>query len=303
MKMKRRAFIEKAGLALAAIGVPGALTCLSAGGKESPPHLSVSRGNNLLGLLEAALAPMNGMGAFVGRGDKVVILPNPQGNRPGVSTSAVLVGEAVRLCLEAGAAEVTVASIHSPGRWFGTGVVESVEKNGGRMHFPLSGKDWLDVRLPAGSRLRTATIIRKSRENDVLINMPIVKQHDSTKITASLKNLMGFNLNNQSFHQGEDHIHESIAELASLFTQRLIIVDAFTILAENGPFGPGRTISPQSVVVGTDAVAVDAYCCRFFKLDPNDVGHIRRAHQLGLGENDVSRLRVVETPPKLGTVA
>ncbi len=294
MKIRRREFIEKSGLAIAALGASSAFAGLLPKQEEATPDISIARNDSLPRLLERALSPWNGMKNFVHRGDKVVILPNPQGNRPGVSTSAALVGHAVRLCLEAGAAEVTVASIHSPGRWFGTGVVQAVEENGGKMHYPQSGKDWMEIRLTAGIRLKKATIIRKSKENDVFINMPIVKQHDSTRMTAGLKNLMGFNLDNQSFHQGEEYIHQAIADLATLFSPRLIIIDAFTILTENGPFGPGRTISPQSVVVGTDIVALDAYSCRFLGLDPDEVGHIGRAHQLGLGRKDVSALRIVE---------
>jgi uncharacterized protein (DUF362 family) len=125
--------------------------------------------------------------------------------------------------------------------------------------------------------------------------VPIVKQHDSTMITAGMKNLMGFNLDNQSFHQGEEHIHQSIADLATLFSPRLLIVDALTILTENGPFGPGRTASPQSLVAGTDMVAVDAYCCRFLGLKPEEVGHINLAHAMGLGNKDLSSRKISES--------
>jgi uncharacterized protein (DUF362 family) len=262
---------------------------------EAKPDLSVAQGGSLLQVLMRALLPFGGMANFVHRGDKVVILPNPQGNRPGVSTNASLIGELVKLCLEAGAAEAVVASIHGPGRWFGTGIVRAVEDAGGKMHYPQSAGDWMEISLPRGSRLKKATIIRKSRENDVFINVPIVKQHDSTMITAGMKNLMGFNLDNQSFHQGEEHIHQSIADLATLFSPRLLIVDALTILTENGPFGPGRTASPQSLVAGTDMVAVDAYCCRFLGLKPGEVGHINLAHAMGLGNKDLSSRKISES--------
>jgi uncharacterized protein (DUF362 family) len=294
MAMNRRDFLEKSAAALAALSTAHVFPLRVSAQADAKPDISVAQGRSIPRLLNRALAPFGGMANFVHRGDKVIILPNPQGNRPGVSTSAALVGEVVSLCLESGAAAVEVASIHSPGRWFGTGVVKAVEDAGGRMHYPQSAKDWMEIRLQGGRLLKRATIIRKSRENDVFINLPISKQHDSTMITAGLKNLMGFNLENQSFHQGEEHIHQSIADLATLFSPRLLVVDAFTILAENGPFGPGRTISPQCVVAGTDTVAMDAYCCRFLGLNPDDVGHINRAHQMGLGNNKISGLKIVE---------
>jgi len=294
MAIKRREFLGRSAAAIAALGAAEAFPLRLPAQEEAKPDISVAQGKSLPQVLGRTLLPFGGMANFVHRGDKVVILPNPQGNRPGVSTSAPLIGELVKLCLEAGAAEAVVASIHGPGRWFGTGIVKAVEDAGGKMHSPKSANDWMEISLPRGRRLKKATIIRKSRENDVFINVPIVKQHDSTLITAGLKNLMGFNLDNQSFHQGDEHLHQSIADLAILFSPRLLVVDALTILAENGPFGPGRTISPQSIVGGTDMVAIDAYCCRFLGCKPEEVGYIRLAHQLGLGNKDLSGRKIVE---------
>jgi uncharacterized protein (DUF362 family) len=294
MKMKRREFLGRSAAALAALGAAGAFPLRLSAQSEGKPDISVAQGKSLPEVLNRTLLPFGGIANFVHRGDKVVILPNPQGNRPGVSTSAPLIGELVKLCLEAGATEAVVASIHGPGRWFGSGIVKAVEDAGGKMHYPQSAKDWMEISLPLGRRLKKATIIRKSRENDVFINVPIVKQHDSTLITAGLKNLMGFNLDNQSFHQGDEHLHQSIADLATLFSPRLLVVDALTILTENGPFGPGRTISPQSIVAGTDMVTVDAYCCRFLDRKPEEVGHIRLAHQMGLGNKDLIGRKIVE---------
>jgi uncharacterized protein (DUF362 family) len=124
--------------------------------------------------------------------------------------------------------------------------------------------------------------------------MPIVKQHDSTRITCTLKNLMGFNADNRSFHQGAAHLHQCIVDLASLFRPNLLIVDANTVLAENGPFGPGKVITPKRVVAGTDMVAVDAFCCGLLHISPQEVPHIVDSHELGLGEIDLSGLSVQE---------
>jgi uncharacterized protein (DUF362 family) len=204
-------------------------------------------------------------------------------------------GELVRRCLEAGASEAVVASVHGPGRWYATGIIEAVEKAGGKMLFPQSDRDWTEIPLPRARRLKKADVIRKALENDVLINVPIVKQHDSTRLTCTIKNLMGFNSDNGSFHRSDDYLHQAIADLASGFSPKLCVVDALTILTENGPFGPGRTASPHKIVVGTNMVSVDAYCCRFLGLRPNDVGHLRIAAEMGLGDPNVSDLEIIET--------
>lgn len=292
--MKRRHFLHTSASALATWGFDSLCRSPLFGQARSEPVISVARGKDFSLLLEKALSPLGGIKRFVHRGDRVVILPNPQGSRPGVSTSALLVGQLVELCLEAGALEATVASIHSPSRWFGTGIAEAVEAAGGRMHYPRGKSDWVDMPIRRGRRLKKTTILRKALDNDVLINFPIAKQHDSTGITAALKNLMGFNRDNASFHQGKEYLHQAIVDLATLFTPRVIVVDAFTILAENGPFGPGRLISPQSVVVGTDTVAVDAYCCRFLGINPDEIPYLRLAEEAGLGNKNIPEQKIIE---------
>ncbi len=292
--MKRREFLQTSASAVASWSAARLFPLPRGAPTEQAPVVSVARGKNIDFLLEKALAPLGGIRKFVHRGDKVVILPNPQGNRPGVSTSALLVGQIVKLSLDAGAAEAVVASIHSPGRWFGTGIVQAVEQAGGRMHYPEGRGDWMDLTLPHGRRLKKAWILRKAKENDVLIDFPIAKQHDSTRITGALKNLMGFNRDNGSFHQGEEYLHQAIVDLATLFSPQLIVVDAWTILAENGPFGPGRLVSPRCVLAATDMVAADAYSCRFLGLNPDEVTYLNLAHQMGLGKKNLSNERIVE---------
>lgn len=294
MTMKRREFLERSAAFLVAAGARRTLT-FGSGVPDEKPVVAAAQGKSVPQTLDAALAALGGMKAFVGRGAKVVLLPNPQGSRAGVSTNSELLGALVSRCLEAGAAEAAVASAHGPGRWYATGIIEAVEKAGGKMLYPRSDGDWVEVPVPRGQRLKKATIIRRALGNDVLIDVPIVKQHDSTRITCTMKNLMGFNSDNGSWHRSDDYLEHAIADLSSLIVPKICVVDAITILTENGPFGPGRTVSPRHVVAGTNMVSVDAYCCRFLDLDPKEVGHVAIAAGMGLGELDISRLKLVET--------
>ncbi len=294
MTISRREFLERSAAILAAVSAGRSLAKAS-GIQEVAPAIAAVQGKYVPQTLDAALNALGGLKAFVRRGDKVVLLPNPQGSRPGVSTNSELLGTLVRRCLEAGAAEAVVASAHGAGRWYSTGIIEAVEKAGGKMLYPRSDADWVEVPVPRGRSLKKATIIRRALENDVLINVPIVKQHDSTRITCTMKNQMGFNADNGSWHRSDDYLEHAIADLASVVVPKLCIVDALTILTENGPFGPGRTISPRQVVAGSNVVSVDAYCCRFLDLDPREAGHIRLAAEMGLGDLDVTRLKIAES--------
>ena len=280
----RREFLRSSALVVG--GLAGSLYLPEHGysaaskGKE----IAVVEGQNPPGQVRAAIDQLGGIGKFVRKQDQVVLLPNPQGRTPGASTNPDIVAEVVRLCLGAGAATVTVSSCHGPGRWSPTRVIERVEKAGGRMKYPDAAKDWITVKVPNGRARKELTIVRDALENDVLINLPVFKQHESTGVTGTLKNLMGFNSDSTSFHQGQTYLHQAIVDLASIIPPHLCIVDATTILTENGPFGPGRVAHPKKVFAGTDRVALDSLCCELLKVNPQEVLHIRLAHESGLGK-------------------
>jgi uncharacterized protein (DUF362 family) len=282
--MNRREFIKKS--AILAGTLTGSLTFPDKGvtAPKREDEITVVEGDNLSAQVREAIRLSGGIEKFVKRGDRVILLPNPQGRGPGASTNADMVYEVVRLCKEAGAASVTASSVHGPWRWSSTQIVEKVEQAGGKMKYSDSSKDWVTVNVPGGRVRKKVTIIKDAIENDVLINIPVFKDHYATRVTGTLKNLMGLNSDSGSFHQGEAYLHQAIIDLASVIPPHLCIVDATTILVENGPFGPGKVAHPKKVYAGTDLVAIDSLCCGLLKINPTDVLHIKLAHESGLGQ-------------------
>ena len=224
------------------------------------------------------------MQRFVRRGNRVVLLPNPQGTGRGVTTNPDMVAETVRLCLAAGASSVSVSSCHGQEDWRGTGIIEKVEASGGRMKYPDSDRDWTTIAVPKARVRKEVRVIRDALQADVLINMPIFKQHNYTRTTCCLKNLMGMNHDNWGFHKGDLYLHQAIVDLASIFSPALCLVDATTILTQGGPFGPGRVIHPNRVYAGKDMIALDSLCCGLLGVKPEEVMHIQLAHESGMGQ-------------------
>ena len=284
--MHRREFLKKAALLAVAIGGkwlrPGET---EASGEKI--EIAVVEGRNPAGQVQEAIRLLGGIQRFVRRGDRVVLLPNPQGTGRGVTTNPDMVAETVRLCLAAGASSVSVSSCHDKERWLGTGIIEKVEASGGRMKYPDSDRDWATIAIPKARVRKEVKVIRDALQADVLINMPIFKQHNYTRITGCLKNLMGMNDDNWSFHKGDLYLHQAIVDLASIFSPALCLVDATTILTQGGPFGPGRVIHPKKVYAGKDMVALDALCCGLLGVKPGEVLHIQLAHESGLGKMDL----------------
>jgi len=285
--IERREFLKKIAV-LAGVMSGGALLPARGKAAEQEIGIAVVEGGDPGSQVREAIRLLGGIERFVRRGDRVVILPNPQGIGRGVTTNPDMVAETIRLCLGAGASSVSVSSCHGQEDWRGTGVIEKVEASGGRMKYPDSDRDWVTISIPKARARKEVKVVRDALQADRLINMPIFKQHNYTRVTGCLKNLMGTNDDNWSFHKGDLYLHQAIVDLASLFSPALCLVDATTILTQGGPFGPGRVIHPKKVYAGKDMVGLDALCCDLLKVNPREVLHIRLAHESGLGQMNIA---------------
>jgi len=95
------------------------------------------------------------------------------------------------------------------------------------------------------------------------------------------------------------NLDEAIVDLYTRLTPALTVVDATRVLTTNGPFGPGKVITPQTVIASRDGVAADAMAVASFewwgrRMQPNQVRHLRLAAERSLGRIDIEHLRVQE---------
>lgn len=270
------------------------------------PDISVVSGTDYYKNTIEAVAGLGGMEKYVGKGSKVAILANPQRPNPGAFTSPLVVSAVIAMCLKAGAYSVTFISWLPDKSWESTGLKKAVEKAGGKL-------DIVDLRdescfkaipVPEGKVLKEARIMKKLFDHDLLINIPVTKDHLGNKFTGTMKNLMGLNSpkNNRTFHKSDwktnresiIHLDQSIADLNTIITPALSIVDATEFIITNGPFGPGELIKPKKVIAGTDRIAIDSYCCQLWGLKPEDIVMIKKGFEHGLGKMDLSGMKISE---------
>ncbi len=268
--------------------------------------ISVVQGDDYFENTLRAVEELGGMGHFVAEGAKVAILANPQRNNPGAYTKPPLVSAVIRMCKEAGATEVTCISWLSDQNWEATGLAGVVQEDGARLTLVDSDDESLfePIPVPMGIRLKEARVMRELSRYDVLIDMPITKDHAGNKFTGTLKNLMGLNSpqSNRTFHKEDwetniasiTHLDQSIADLNTVIAPDLCVVDATEFIITNGPFGPGKIHRPKKIVAGTDRVAVDSYCCTLWDLEPKDIIMINKAFEHGVGEMDLGKINVKE---------
>jgi len=300
MQMKRRELLRRLGLGVAAVGLGQVTLGQKAGGQQQQPVVVVAEKDKPTELVRKAIKALGGMGRFVKKGNRVLIKPNIAFARPpegAANTNPEVVAELVQLCFEAGAKEVIVLDYTlDPARitYEMSGIAKAAEAKGARMVY-VSPRDFVPIEVPKGKILSAydVRVLKQVLDADVFINVPIAKTHGSARLTLGMKNLMGIIQDRGSWHRSGD-LHQCIADFVTAVKPHLTVIDAIRILASGGPKGPGRVEQKDTIIASTDIVAADAYATTLFGLTPNDVPHIIKAAELGVGVADLKRVKIVK---------
>jgi uncharacterized protein (DUF362 family) len=299
MQMKRRELLRRLGLGVAAVGLGQVALGQKAGGQQQPVVV-VAEKDKPAELVRKAIKALGGMGRFVKKGNRVLIKPNIAFARPpegAANTNPEVVAELVQLCVEAGAKEVIVLDYTlDPARitYEMSGIAKAAEAKGARAVY-ISPRDFVLIEVPKGKILSAydVRVLKQVLDADVFINVPIAKTHGSAQLTLGMKNLMGIIQDRGAWHRSGD-LHQCIADFVTAVKPHLTVIDAIRILASGGPKGPGRVEQKDTIIASTDIVAADAYATTLFGLTPNDVPHIIKAAELGVGVADLKRVKIVK---------
>lgn len=307
-EIDRREFLRQALLVIAASGsLPLGEWTPAFGAPAAPataPLLAVVRNGSPEALTRAALAGLGGMEKFVSRGDSVIVKPNIGWDRTpelAANSHPEVVKAVVAMCLEAGAKRVRVMDrpCNDPRRCYQRSGIQPAILSLGAPEATMEHMDerkFVEIPLkdPQGS-LKSWTFYKDFLEADKVINIPVAKHHNATRLTMSLKNVMGILGGNRgNIHHDLDR---NIAELNAVFKFDLHVLDAVRILTANGPQG-GRVKDVremQTVAASTDPVALDAFGATLFGITAGDVPHILYAAKLGLGVSDLGKVKLSTT--------
>jgi uncharacterized protein (DUF362 family) len=299
MGMKRRELLRRLGLGVAAVGL-GQVALGQKAGRQQQPVVVVAEKDKPAELVRKAIKALGGMSRFVKKGNRVLIKPNIAFARPpegAANTNPEVVAELVQLCFEAGAKEVIVLDYTlDPARitYEMIGIAKAAELKGARVVY-VSPRDFVPIEVPKGKILSAydVRVLKQVLDADVFINVPIAKTHGSARLTLGMKNLMGIIQDRGAWHRSGD-LHQCIADFVTAVKPHLTVIDAIRILASGGPKGPGRVEQKDTIIASTDIVAADAYATTLFGLTPNDVPHIIKAAELGVGVADLKRVKIVK---------
>ena len=305
VKPDRREFL-KTSLATAATvvaGGPASILAPELARGQEVPGLVVCRVTSPAAMTRAAVDALGGVKRFVKPGNKVIIKPNMSFDRApgeGSNTHPEVVAELARMCVEAGAAKVsvldnvlrdphgclTMSQIPAACRQIPKTVVSNVQAR----------RLFREVKVPNGSQVKSMEVISDVLDADVLIAAPVGKSHGSSVVSLSMKGMMGLIYDRRSFH-GRFDLHTAVVDMCSVLKPKLVVIDGTNILSTGGPGGPGKVIPLNLMIASTDMVAADAQMVALGtwydrKIKPEEVGHIRIAAQRGLGRMDLDRLSV-----------
>lgn len=301
--MKRRLFLKRtagAGLAAGAaltLGRPGELFASSPQAK--PYDLVAVMGGSPEAMFDLGIQSLGGIGTFVNKGQKVVIKPNIGWDvtpEKGANTNPALVKRIVEHCLRAGAKEVYVFD-NTCDDWLkcysSSGIENAVKSGGGKMVPGNTESYYKEVSMPDSKVLKRAKVHELILDSDVFINVPVLKHHSSTKMSAAMKNMMGVVWDRRFWHS--NNLHQCIADYATYSKKpALNVIDCYNVMLKNGPRGVSvdDLVLMKAQILSVDWVAADAAAAKMMNLNPEQIDYISLAHKMGAGNMNLESLNI-----------
>jgi uncharacterized protein (DUF362 family)/Pyruvate/2-oxoacid:ferredoxin oxidoreductase delta subunit len=255
--------------------------------------------------MERLLSELGGIGRFVQPGQSVLIKPNLLTERApheAVTTHPVVVRALIGLLKDAGAkpcvADSPASAVKLERVWEKTGFralcdeedvpLINLEKAGSR-HFDVDGCSFC--------------IARPVLEADVVVNVPKVKTHVLTTLTAAVKNMYGAV---PGYHKTQLHkAHPRPGDFGRLMSAvyrhappHLSIADGIVGMEGDGPSG-GEPKTLGFLAASADAVALDLTLCRILGIAPDAVPYLEHLREEGVHDTiDVRGASLRDVAPR-----
>lgn len=263
------------------------------------PRMAVVRGSDRAAMFEQGVNALGGLGAFIAKGDKVLLKVNAAFASPaalGATTSPELVAAVAGACFKAGAARVSVTDnpINNPESCFEiTGITGAARSAGAQIIIPRAGL-FSPATLPNGKLIKDWPVLAGAFTGITkVIALSPVKDHARAGASMLLKNMYGLLGGRRNvFHQD---INGIISELSLLVRPTLSVLDGTVSMMTNGPTGGSLSDlkATGTLIVSTDPVAADALGVELLGRTLDDVPYISMAQALGAGTIDYKTLNPV----------
>lgn len=226
-------------------------------------------------------------------GKRVLLKPNLLAKHTperAVTTHPAMVRAVIRAVRRRGAASITVAD--SPGGVYNPGILRSIYKVSGltdvcREEGAALYTDCKSREVPAkGQVVKQFTLLEPVLDCDVIINLPKLKTHMMTGLSAATKNLFGCipGLQKAEWHMrfpDKERFGGMLVDLLCTVKPGFAILDG--ILAQEGDGPAGGTPRMVGIVAAAeDHLQMDLALCRMLGIRPKDVPYLNAAISRGL---------------------
>ncbi len=241
-------------------------------------------------LLEAA-----DLAGRIPKGASIGIKPNLVVAKPaetGATTHPQIVESVVRYLQKHGFSDLLILE----GSWVGDSTKRAFRACGYEEVSQKTGVPLLDTKGEPGVVKSygglSIELCKKALELDFLINIPVLKGHCQTAVTGALKNLKGCITDSEKRHFHALGLHKPIAYLNKVLASSFILVDGLCgdLDFEEG----GNPVRMNRMFCGLDPVLTDSYIASCMGYSPYDIDYIRIAEEIGVGNADLSRAKIVE---------
>ena len=301
--MRRRDFFRKsvgAGIAAgAALSFGRYNKLLGAPASHAKYDMVALMGGEPAAMFDLGIQELGGMGMFVTKGQKVLVKPNIGWDvvpELAANTNPDLVKRIIEHCFRAGAKDVYVFD-HTCDNWinaYRNSGIERAAKAGGAKVVPANTENYYqEIEIPTAVKLKKAKVHELVLTTDVFINVPILKDHNSTRMTACLKNMMGVVWDRGYWHAND--LHQCIADYAMFEKKPILnVVDCYNVMVKHVPQGISKEdlVLMKSQILTTDWVAGDTAAARMLNLDPQQIDYIQIAYKMGLGTTNLDSLNI-----------
>ena len=240
---------------------------------------------------------IGGLRDIVHPGDLVLIKPNlvavPETRLSGAVTRWEVCRAIADMVMEIGAepviAESSAAGVNTEEVIQAAGYQELRDQ--GYQVLSLDDSPKAALPIPRGRVFPEVAVFELVKRADVLISVPVMKTHDQTEVTLSLKNMKGTlqDFQKKAFHK--QGLLEAVVDLNERLKPALTVIDGTFGQEGLGPIF-GSPVEMDLILASKDLVAADAVAGKIMGYDPEEVMITRKAAARGLGEMDLSRIEV-----------
>jgi uncharacterized protein (DUF362 family) len=134
--------------------------------------------------------------------------------------------------------------------------------------------------------LKKITVAKIATES-AIISAAKLKTHMNTHVTLGMKNMFGMLTTK---FKGKYHIRgmdKVIHDINKTLPPQVTVIDGFVAMEGRGPVH-GKPVKMDTIIASVDPVAADTVASQIMGFYPEQIDHIRWAHESGIGNmNDI----------------